>query len=46
MEEEVKINWDMMAHLANSASEDEEVECDCYGCTTMRHKCIDGILSN
>ena len=42
MEEEVKINWD---NLANSDSE-EEVECDCYGCTTMRHKCIDEILSN
>ena len=42
MEEEVKINWD----LANSDSEEEEVECDCYGCTTMRHKCIDEILSN
>jgi len=22
-----------------------EAECDCYGCTTMRHKCIDEILA-
>lgn len=35
----------MQADGVASLEGELEAECDCYGCTTMRHKCIDEILN-